>query len=190
MTSENSVTTGSANQGRSGQEWLSKVEQIASQVCEREGCYLYDLDFVGTGGGRTLRVFIDKENGVGIEDCTNVSRGLNESLDTDTEMIPGGAYNLEVSTPGVDRILRQAWHFEKVVGKKIRVRTKQPFESFGITEPKWKATKTIEEVLTSADAENLVFEVKEGVLRVPLSMIEKAQVVFEMAKPQKSPKKK
>lgn len=189
MVSENPATAAGLGKEWLGKEWLLKVEQIASQVCEGEGCFLYDLDFLGTGNGRTLRVFIDKDGGVGIDDCSNVSRGLNAALDSD-DLVPGGPYNLEVSTPGIDRVLRRRWHFEKVTGKKIRVRTSQPLEAAGVTEARWKATKTVEEVLSSVDAENLVFEVKEGVLRVPMAMIEKAHVVFEMPKAQKSPKKK
>lgn len=169
-------------------DWLKKVEGIAAQVCEREACFLYDLEFLGTGQGRTLRVYIDKEGGVGIEDCSNVSKGLNLLLDVD-DLVPGGRYNLEVSTPGIDRLLRRPWHFEKVVGKKIRVRCRQTLESFGVSEPRWKAAKTIEEPLTAVEADHLIFELKESVLRIPLSGIEKAQVVFEMEKPQK-PKKK
>ncbi|HRO68496.1 MAG TPA: ribosome maturation factor RimP [Pseudobdellovibrionaceae bacterium] len=168
--------------GQTQQDWLPKVEQIAEQVCREQGCYLYDLEFVGTGKGRTLRVFVDKDGGSGIEDCSNVSKGLNEQLDGDEDLIPGGPYNLEVSTPGLDRNLRKPWHFEKVVGKKVWLKAQVPFADVGATDPKWTKAKTVESVVASADGESVTFETKEGPLKVPFAVLEKARLVFEMKK--------
>lgn len=169
------------------QEWLQKIEGLAAEVCQREGCFLYDLEFIGAGKGRTLRVYIDKEGGVGIEDCSNVSKGLNLMLDVE-DAVPGGAYQLEVSTPGVDRHLRRPWHFEKAVGKKVWVRTREAFETLGVTDKKWTKAKSVEDVLSSADTESIVFELKEGPLRIPFAAIEKAKMVFELNKNPKNPK--
>ncbi len=143
---------------------------------------MYDADFSGVGAGRTLRVFIDKDHGVGVEDCTNVSRGLDEALDQD-ELIPGGPYNLEVSTPGIDRILKKAWHFEKVVGKKIWVKTGVAFETLGVQEPTLKKAKQVEAVLKEFKNDTLVLENKKGDdVLLPFGKVEKAKVVFEMPK--------
>lgn len=179
----------------SNPSWMDKVEKMAQEVATQAGCFLYDIEFVGVGKGRTLRLFIDKEiipatneneepKGVGIDDCSNVSRSLNELLDT-ADIIPGESYNLEVSTPGVDRPLRKAWHFEKAVGKKIWVKTQKAFESFGVEDKKWKAAKQIEDVLTAFDGENLNFRVKGVDVKIPLSAIEKSKVVFVLTKGQK-----
>lgn len=170
------------------QEWLSKVEEMAADVCRREGCYLYDLEFIGTGKGRTLRIYVDKDEAVGIEDCSNVSKGLNLLLDVE-DVIPGGPYNLEVSTPGLDRALRRPWHFEKVIGKKVSLRSRLAFEEVGVTAPKWLKAKTIEAPVLAADAESVTFETKEGPLRVPFEAVEKAKLVFEMKKNDKNKKK-
>lgn len=169
------------------QDWLAKVQKIAEDVCLREGCWLYDIEFLGTQGGRTLRVYVDKDGGAGIEDCSNVSKGLNLMLDVD-DLVPGGHYNLEVSTPGVDRHLSKPWHYEKAVGKKIRVRTRGALETLGVTDKKWKAAKQVEEVLASTDGASVTFEVKEGPIRIPFDAIEKAKMVFEA--PAKGQKKK
>lgn len=164
-------------------EWFAKIEEICQKVSEQQGCYLYDADFTGTGNGRTLRVFIDKEGGAGVDDCSNVSRGLNEVLDADENLIPGGPYNLEVSTPGIDRILRKAWHFEKVVGKKIWVKTGVAFEEMGVEEPTLKKAKQVEAVLKDFKNETLTLENKKGGdVILPYNRIEKAKVVFEMPK--------
>jgi ribosome maturation factor RimP len=175
--------------------WMEKVEKVAQEVTSREGCILYDIEFVGAGKGRTLRLYIDKEvpstlsgsgepQGVSIDDCSNVSKALNLLLDEE-DIIPGDSYNLEVSTPGIERPLRKAWHFEKAVGKKIWVKTSKAFESFGVEDKKWKAAKQIEDILTAFDGETLSFHVKEGDVKIPLSAIERSKVVFVLTKGQK-----
>jgi ribosome maturation factor RimP len=101
-------------------EDFKKLMEHADQIARRENCFLYDLEMPGSGQGRTLRVFIDKdgEEGVSIDDCQKVSQGLNLLLDVE-DLVPGGAYNLEVSSPGLERRLRQAWHFQKALGETI-----------------------------------------------------------------------
>ncbi len=165
-------------------QWMEKVEKMAQEVAEREGCILYDIDFIGAGKGRTLRIYIDKEGGVGIDNCSDVSKGINLLLDVE-DVIPGGAYNLEVSTPGLERHLKKQWHFEKAVGKKVWMKTTKALESVGITDKKWKAAKTIEDVLESADESGVRFVIKDVELKIPYEIIDKAKVVFEFEKGQK-----
>ena len=165
-------------------QWMEKVEEMAGVAATQQGCVLYDVDFVGVGKGRTLRVFIDKDSGIGIEDCSEVSKALNTLLD-ENDIIPGGAYNLEVSSPGLERQLRKPWHFEKAVGKKVLIKTSKALESVGVTDKKWKAAKTVEEVLESADGDSIRFIVKDVEIRIPYDLIERAKVVFEMNKGQK-----
>lgn len=165
--------------------WMEKVEKMANEVATQEGCIIYDLEFVGVGKGRVLRVFIDKEDGnVSIHDCSNVSKGLNLLLDEE-DVIPGEAYNLEVSTPGLDRHLAKPWHFQKAVGKKIYIKTSKSLESVGVTDKKWKSAKTVEQVLESADDDGVRFMVDGVELKIPYSLIDKAKVVFEFTKGQK-----
>lgn len=166
-------------------EWLEKIENLAQEVAKREGCYLYDLEFIGAGKGRTLRVYIDKdEGGIGIEDCSNVSKGLNLMLDTE-DIVPGGTYQLEVSTPGLDRHLKKQWHFEKAIGKKIWVKLNSALESVGVTDKKWKSTKQIEKVLSSCDAEGIGFDLDTIKVKIPFAKIEKAKLVYEIVKGKK-----
>lgn len=177
----------------SNPSWMEKVEKMAQEVTLREGCFLYDIEFVGVGNkGRTLRLYIDKETppataaseegqGVSIDDCSNVSKALNLLLDVE-DIIPGEAYTLEVSSPGLERVLRKPWHFEKAVGKKIWVKTGKSFESFGVTDKKLKAAKQIDEVLKAFDGETLKFEVKDVEVNIPLSAVEKSKVLFVINK--------
>jgi ribosome maturation factor RimP len=159
--------------------WLEKIEKMAEEIAEREGCVLYDLENLGTGKGRILRVYIDKETGVGIEDCSNVSKALNLRLDVE-DLVPGSMYNLEVSTPGLDRHLKKHWHFEKVVGKKVSIQLSKSLSSLGATEDKGLLSmKKFEEVLTAVDAENMYFEMRSNKIKIPFTALEKAKLVFE-----------
>jgi ribosome maturation factor RimP len=162
------------------ESWLEKVEKIADEVAKREGCVLYDIEHVGSGRGRVLRVYIDKEDGVGIEDCSNVSKGLNLRLDVE-DVVPGDMYNLEVSTPGLDRHLKKHWHFEKAIGKKIYVQLLKSLGSLGATEDKGMLSmKKFEDTLCAVDSENLYFELRGQKIKVPLSAVDKSKIVFEM----------
>ena len=169
--------------------WLEKIEKIAQEVAQREGCILYDLEHTGAGKGRILRVFIDKDEGVGVEDCSNVSKGLNLLLDVE-DIVPGATYNLEVSTPGLDRNLKRLWHFEKVVGKKVYVKLAKALGSItGIEDKGLIAMKQFEDVLQGVEDDSLLFEIRSNKVKIPLAQVEKAKLVFEY-KTNAKPKKK
>lgn len=162
--------------------WFEKFQKITQEIVEKEGCILYDLEFTGTGAGRTLRLFIDKESGVGIDDCSNVSKALNLVLDSNDDLIPGEAYNLEVSTPGLDRVLKVKWHFEKVVGKKIYIKLTQSLGALGalgVEEKGMLSMKQFEDILQSVEADLLVFSLRGHLVKVPLASVEKAKLVFD-----------
>jgi len=170
-------------------DWMMKLEGIASEVAARASCELYDLQFLGTGSGRTLQIFIDKTDvPVGIEDCSNVSRALNEVLDADESLIPGGPYNLEVSSPGLERDLRKEAHFHRVVGKKIWVKLSRPLGqilSTGVPEKTLENTKQLTSILKSSEADGIELELGPvpgaAPTRVKLSWddVEKGKLVFE-----------
>lgn len=174
---------------------MSQIRALAEQVSTREGCYLYDIEFVGAGQGRVLRVTIDKdgESGVSVEDCTNVSRGLNLVLDVE-DVVPGGAYSLEVSSPGLERVLKEPRHFERAIGQKVLARTFQPLAQFNENlPPELSKAKQVQGVLNAADGQGLRFEYAgpKGDLTeifVPMESVTKAHIVYEFADP--SEKKK
>lgn len=162
--------------------WMQDLEKICEQSALQASCYLYEMEMTGTGAGRTLRVFIDKDGeGAGVEDCSNVSKFLNEALD-EKDLIPGGAYMLEVSTPGVERVLRKPWHFEKAVGRKIWLKTKVPMEQLGVTESSLMKAKQTEAQLASFVEGRLKLEIKKGTFELPIDGIEKAHTLFEQLK--------
>ena len=159
---------------------IQKIEQMAEQIAMREGCKLYLIEFSGGSGGRTLRVYIDKsiEGGATLDDCAKVSRGLNLLLD-ETDSIPGGHYNLEVSTPGVERPLKKPWHFAEASGKKIWLRLNQRLQDLGVQNQKFAANKQLEEVIQASDENGVRFKIENEEALIPFSAIEKAHVVFE-----------
>lgn len=158
-----------------GQELLEKVRGIASEVSQREGCLLYDLEFTSSPHGRVLRVFIDRNSGtVSIDDCANVSRGLNLLLDVE-DLIPGGGYELEVSSPGVERRLTQDWHFVRAIGQPVRLKVRAP------------TTGGLADVTPQALIDGTLTGVQDGLLKVlkddkewtiPMSEISKAHIRF------------
>lgn len=171
-------------------DWMIKLESIAREVALSAGCELYDLDFLGTGNGRTLRVFIDKSEGlVGIEDCTTVSRVLNQRLDTE-DLIPGDNYNLEVSSPGLERDLRREVHFQAVVGKKINVKLARPLGQIlgpALPAKALEATKNLTVLLLAADADGIEIEIESQKARVPWNDVDKGKLVFEFDSNEKDP---
>lgn len=102
------------------------LEAIATPICEDLGVYVYECEYKKEGADYYLRLFIDKDGGVTIDDCELVSRRVNEKLD---ELDPiKEAYIFEVSSPGIDRLLTRDWHFEKAIGKEIDVKLFAPIE--------------------------------------------------------------
>lgn len=102
------------------------VAQLAQPVVEQCGCTLWDVEYVKEAGEWFLRLYIDKEGGVGIEDCEAVSRPVSDLLD-EADPIQG-SYTFEVSSAGLDRVLRKEEHFEACKGRKVDVKFYRPVE--------------------------------------------------------------
>ena len=90
------------------------VAQLAAPVVEGCGCTLWDVEYVKEAGEWYLRLYIDKEGGVSINDCEAVSRPVSDLLD-EADPIPD-SYLFEVSSAGLDRALKKPEHFEKCMG--------------------------------------------------------------------------
>lgn len=100
------------------------VSQLALPFVEAAGCSLWDVEYVKEAGEWFLRVYIDKAEGVSIDDCEAVSRPLSDALD---EVDPiEGSYVLEVSSAGADRVLKKPEHFRQFLGSEVEVRLYRP----------------------------------------------------------------
>jgi ribosome maturation factor RimP len=102
-----------------------QIRQILAPILESTGLALWDLEFQKQGPKWLLRVYIDRESGaVTLDDCEAVSRDLGTALDVE-DIIPH-SYTLEVSSPGLDRVLSKPEHFIRFTGSDIKVKTYQP----------------------------------------------------------------
>ncbi|HEX3025707.1 MAG TPA: ribosome maturation factor RimP [Clostridia bacterium] len=111
---------------RKGGNVISAVEQIAIPVARELGLTLWDIEFVKEGASWFLRIYIDKESGISVEDCEAFSHGIDKKLD---EVDPiEQSYYLEVSSPGIERELKKDWHFEKMNGKIITIHLIRPVD--------------------------------------------------------------
>lgn len=106
---------------------VSVVWQIAQPIAESLGLSLWDVRFVKEGADWFLRIYIDKEDGVSIEDCEAMSRAIDKPLD-DADPI-SQSYCLEVSSPGLERELTRPEHFEMMNGEPVIVRLIRPDEN-------------------------------------------------------------
>ena len=102
-----------------------RVRLAAQPILESLGLELVDLEFKRSGREAVLRLFIDKEGGVTLDDCADVSRELSMLLDVE-DFIPC-EYNLEVSSPGLDRPLKSTADYYRFVGRLVKVKTYEPF---------------------------------------------------------------
>ena len=101
-----------------------KVTELAKPVVEEEGCSLWDVEYVREAGSWFLRIFIDKDGGVGIDDCERISRRLDPILD-EADPIPD-SYVFEVGSAGAERELKRPGDFEQFMGSEVEVRLYQP----------------------------------------------------------------
>ena len=131
---------------------MSKVAEVidglVAPILADLGLELVDIEYVKEGKDWFLRIFIDKDNGVDIEECGIVSERLSEKLD-EVDPIPHN-YFLEVSSPGAERPLKKEKDFEKAVGKNVFIKTYEPIEE----------EKVFEGVLIAFDGETVKIEIK------------------------------
>ena len=112
-----------------GKNTVSIVEELAAPIAEKLGLRIWDVRYLKEGSQWYLRVFIDKDGGVDINDCENMSRALDEPLDKADPI--ENEYILEVSSPGIERQLVRPAHFEEFIGADIMVKMIRPIEGIG-----------------------------------------------------------
>ena len=134
------------------ENYEEKTESLLAPIVERFGVEIYDVEYVKEGKEFYLRAYIDKPEGVNIQDCENVSRALSDVLDEE-DFIPD-AYILEVSSPGLGRVLKKDRHLEKSIGEAVELKTYKPIDK----------QKEFEGILKAYDAESVTIE-ENGVLR-------------------------
>ena len=144
-----------------------RLEEIADSLLRDEGLELVDLEYRREGRRWVLRLFIDKEGGVTVEDCATVSRELGDILDA-KDAVPE-AYVLEVSSPGLNRRVRKRKDFSRFAGRKVEVR---------LTAPQQGRRKIVGRIL-GVEGEAVVVAAPEATYSIALEDIARAILVYE-----------
>ena len=102
------------------------VTELARPIVEQLGCELWDVEYVSEGGQWYLRIYIDKEGGISIDDCENVSRAMDPILDEKDPIT--SSYIFEVSSAGLERTLKLPAHFQRFLGENVEVKLYKPLD--------------------------------------------------------------
>jgi ribosome maturation factor RimP len=147
----------------------SKIEEIAQRVAESEGLEIVEVEVKGGGAHRFVRISIDKPEGVSHGDCETISQQVGTILDVE-DVVPGGRYTLEVSSPGVERKLLKPQDYQRFQGKKAKVTLREPLEG----RRNWEGTLAgLEEGLIRLDPE------RGDPVRFTFEQVQKANLKFE-----------
>ncbi len=141
------------------------VEELVGPTVESLGCTIWGVEFLAQGKHTKLRLYIDREAGVTVDDCANVSRHVSDILDV--EEVVTGAYTLEVSSPGMDRILFKESQFTDSVGEQVDVRLNFPFEG----------RRKFIGMLAGVQDNMAVVQIDDDEYLLPLENIQRARVV-------------
>lgn len=134
-----------------------KVFFLIKDAVEEQGVELWDVRFVKEGASWYLRVFIDKQDGISIDDCTNVSHAIDPIID---EADPIDiSYYLEVCSPGLERELTKPEHFIKLVGQKVKIKLYKAVD--GVKEFTGTLKSATDDIVIEIDEKAYVFKLKE-----------------------------
>ena len=148
-----------------------EVGDLVRPVVEGAGLDVWEVSFGREAGRRILRVTIDRDGGVDLDTIAAISQRLSRRLDLEG-FERNRPYELEVSSPGLERALREPRHFERSVGQQVRVKTVEPVNG----------RRVHEGALVSADSEAIVIASEGGELRVPYDGVASARTVFAWKK--------
>ena len=147
----------------------SRIEEIAQRVAASEGLELVEVEVKGGGNNRLVRISIDKPEGVSHGDCETVSQQVGTILDVE-DVVPGGRYTLEVSSPGVERKLVKPQDYRRFQGKKAKITLREPLDG----RRHWQGT------LASFEDGVVALETQPGTtIRFPFELVQKANLKFE-----------
>jgi ribosome maturation factor RimP len=142
-----------------------KLIKLVEPLVEQLGFELADLELRTGGRDGILRIFIDKADGIGIEDCEEVSRRVSAIFDVEDPV--QSDYTLEVSSPGLDRTLTKLAHFQRFMGQDVKVKLRFPLEG----------RRNYRGALKAADEDKIEVEVDGESLSLPLATIESARLI-------------
>jgi len=150
-----------------------RVKELAEPLAASLGLELVDVEYRQEGGRMVLRIYIDRHGGVTLDDCAQVSRELAEILDV--EDFIHCRYNLEVSSPGLDRPLKKLADYERFIGRLVKIRTIEL-----LLDDAGNGRKTFTGELLGVDKGIVLLKLKEGqTARIPTGKVAKANLEIE-----------
>lgn len=144
----------------------SIVEELVRPYLDENGFELVEIDYVKEGGNWFLRVYVDKEGGIDIDDCGRISEYLSAKLDEKDPI--RDAYFLEVSSPGAERPLKKTQDFYKAVGKHVFITTYEPIDK----------TKEFEGTLAAFDEQSVTVEIGKTKYIIPFNKVASARLAI------------
>jgi len=148
---------------------LAKFEQKLTDMLrpavQETGKELLGVEFISAGNNSILRLFIEHENGINVDDCAEVSRQVGAILDVEDPI--SSEYNLEVSSPGVDRPLFELSHFQQVIGETVNVKLSMPLNG----------RRKFKGLLSAIENDTLIVEVDGIDYELVINNIDKANLV-------------
>ena len=141
-----------------------KIVELLSPTVEALGFELWGVEYLSQGRHSLIRIYIERPEGIGVEDCASVSEQVSGVLDVEDPI--SGEYTLEVSSPGVDRLLFKLEQYASYIGETIELRLRSAFEG----KRKFKG------VLTGLEGDDVVVQVDDHEYLLPYDTIEKARV--------------
>ncbi|MBR9911364.1 MAG: ribosome maturation factor RimP [Gammaproteobacteria bacterium] len=139
--------------------------ELLAPVVESMGCQLWGLEYFSQGRHSTLRIYIERPEGVGLQECEQVSRQVSSVLDVEDPI--AGEYTLEVSSPGMDRPLYTLEQFARYAGEQVSVRLRSAFEG----------RRKFSGQLRGVEGDEVLVVVDEHEYLLPIELIEKANVI-------------
>ena len=153
------------------------VRELVQPVADEMGYLLWDVEYVKEGAEMVLRITIDSDAGIGIEDCERFHRTVDPMLD-EADPIEG-SYRLETTSPGVERTLTRPEHFARCMGEKVEVRLYAPLRLEELRSSPLDGQKQFVGVLSAADGDTLTLTVGEETVTLPMDKCAKVQTIFE-----------
>jgi len=152
-----------------------QIEQLIQPIMDDLGCELVDIEYLREQHGWVLRVFLDKEGGINLDDCATASREISTLLDV--ENILSTAYNLEVSSPGIERRLKKSQDFIRFAGQLVKIKTQDAIDP----DASGKKRKTFIGILSGFENDAVLINLakSEKSVHIPLQQIDKANLKFE-----------
>ena len=143
---------------------LKNLQQLLEPVAQSMGFELWGIEYISQGKDSILRIYIDGEEGVSVDDCAILSHQASGILDVEETIT--GMYTLEVSSPGLDRILFKLEHYIAYVGHTVKVKLRLPFDG----------RRNFKGLLKGVEEDEIVIQVDNEEYVLPIDCIDKAQV--------------